>query len=255
MQIYSTSAVTITLTLLILVQGQACSSRGEAEVNAASYEQENPDKEQESISNQGARSLTPVTDKQGHSYAVIAYKNQAWSTSNYKQTIFNNGDVIKEAKNAKEWYESTQKKEPVWCYYLFDSTYKDTFGVYYNAYAINDPRGLSPEGWAMPTQYQTRVFARELQYEGHHLKEKGAWKTKHFVYNSTGFSARPAGLIARNGEFMDVGDRAYFWTQTEKNREENMHVEIDDERNSISFFTLSKELGMAVRLIQQRPNE
>ena len=206
-------------------------------------------------SNNHHKHPTSIRDKQGNEYHVISFRHQLWATSNYQQTIFNNGDAIKEAKNQFEWIEFSKQKEAAWCYYLFDSSNKDLYGVYYNAYAVNDPRGLAPEGWTISSQHRLRIINRILQYEAHHLKEKNFWKSLRHIYNSTGFSARPAGLVSTDGEFRGVGDMAYFWTKTEKNPEENICVEITDERNNMYFSPLRKELGMNIRITQKLPHE
>lgn len=194
---------------------------------------------------------TKVIDKQGNAYSIISFNNQLWSTSNYLQTVFNNGDKIREAKNESDWFDASQNKEPIWSYYDFDSTNKDLYGVYYNWYAINDERGLTPEGWFFPPNQQAHIFARELKFDAHHLKERSYWETERFIYNSTGFSARPGGLIAINGEFREVGERAYFWTNTEKNPYNAMYFELSDGFNSIYFSDLPKQLGMNIRLFKR----
>ena len=51
--------------------------------------------------------------------------NQIWMSDNLDVVQFRNGELIAEAKNLKEWESGNESKKPMWCYYEFDSAYKD----------------------------------------------------------------------------------------------------------------------------------
>lgn len=38
-----------------------------------------------------------------------------------------------------------------WCYYNNDTANGRVYGKLYNWYAVNDPRGLAPQGWRIPS--------------------------------------------------------------------------------------------------------
>ncbi len=78
--------------------------------------------------------------------------DQVWSTQNLYLDHFRNGDLISESKTYQEWINSDLSEEPTWCYYDFDPENGKKFGKLYNTYAINDPRGLSPENFSIPTR-------------------------------------------------------------------------------------------------------
>ena len=40
-----------------------------------------------------------------------------------------------------------------WCWFNNDSANYHHFGRLYNRYAVNDPRGLVPEGWHVPSDW------------------------------------------------------------------------------------------------------
>jgi uncharacterized protein (TIGR02145 family) len=122
------------------------------------------------------------------------------------------------------------------------------YGVYYNWFAVNDSRGIAPVGWSVAPNQQAHILARELNFDAHHVKEENLWKEKRFIYNSTGFSARPGGLIRIDGAFADAGDKAFFWTSTEKNEANAMYFDLSDSFNSIYFSDAPKQLGMPIRL-------
>src|SRR5439155_1258427 len=65
---------------------------------------------------------------------------QEWMTKNLNVTKYRNGDMIPEVQDHDEWMKL---KTGAWC---------NNRGVtkLYNWYAVNDPRGLAPEGWHIP---------------------------------------------------------------------------------------------------------
>ncbi|MFM6956162.1 MAG: FISUMP domain-containing protein, partial [Ignavibacteria bacterium] len=75
-----------------------------------------------------------------------------WTTKNATFDRFKNGDPICEAKNAKEWTSFWQNGIPCWSYYEYDQRTEKEFGKYYNSHVINDPRGIAPDGWRIPTK-------------------------------------------------------------------------------------------------------
>jgi uncharacterized protein (TIGR02145 family) len=64
---------------------------------------------------------------------------------------FRNGELIPEAKTKNEWETASEEGRPAFCYYNNDPTTAKKYGVLYNWYAVNDPRGLAPEGWRVPS--------------------------------------------------------------------------------------------------------
>jgi len=67
-----------------------------------------------------------------------------YSKENLDVITYRNGDPIPFVKSKKKWATLTTG---AYCYYDNDPTK----GVLYNWYAVNDPRGLAPEGWKIPT--------------------------------------------------------------------------------------------------------
>jgi uncharacterized protein (TIGR02145 family) len=188
-----------------------------------------------------------IYDIQGNSYKVISFRNQWWTASNSIQSVFNNGDVIEEAKNPKEWLRANQNSKPVWCYLNYDSANSASYGIYYNWWAINDPRGIFPQGWSIPTYQKWHIMARELNFEANFIKEAGWWKSKRFVYNQIGFSARPNGMVDNLGRFLEVGNEAFFWTATSKNTHNAYCLNVSDEFNSLFFTDAQKRCGFNIR--------
>ena len=70
---------------------------------------------------------------------------------NLDVTSFRNLDPIMEAKTDEEWIKAGQQGIPAWCYYENDEKHNARFGKLYNWHAVNDKRGLAPEGYRVPT--------------------------------------------------------------------------------------------------------
>jgi uncharacterized protein (TIGR02145 family) len=81
----------------------------------------------------------------------IVINDQEWASKNLDVKFFRNGDKIMEAQSYDEWEHAAENKIPAWCYYNENDLNEESYGVLYNWYAVNDPRGLAPEGWKVPS--------------------------------------------------------------------------------------------------------
>lgn len=70
---------------------------------------------------------------------------------NLDVTTFRNLEHIMEAKTDEEWIRAGEQGIPAWCYYDNDPANNELFGKLYNWQAVNDKRGLAPEGYRIPT--------------------------------------------------------------------------------------------------------
>ncbi len=77
----------------------------------------------------------------------VEFGGKIWMTKNLDVNTFSNGDTILHALTADDWFKAGENKQPAWCYYKNDSTNGENYGKLYNWYAVNDSRGLAPEGW------------------------------------------------------------------------------------------------------------
>lgn len=97
---------------------------------------------------------------------------QTWMKYNLDVVTFRNGDVIPQAQSDEEWQQKGFDKEPAWCYYVLDdgNGLEKSYGKLYNLYAVNDPRGLAPEGWHISTESEWRelqdyLFTTDYYFE------------------------------------------------------------------------------------------
>jgi uncharacterized protein (TIGR02145 family) len=137
---------------------------------------------------------------------------------NLDVTTYRNGDIIPEVKDSAAW---AKLKTGAWCYYKNDPANGKVYGKLYNWYAVNDPRGLAPEGWHVPTDEEWNTLTKTLggdEIAGGKMKEMG---TEHWgspntgATNSSGFTALPGGLRFDVGDFVGIGNRAFWWSITE----------------------------------------
>ena len=88
------------------------------------------------------------------SYKSVIISKQVWMGENLNVSKFRNGDVITEAETDEEWVKAGKAGTPIWCYYNFDPHKGLIYGKLYNWYAVNDSRGLAPEGWHIPSNIE-----------------------------------------------------------------------------------------------------
>lgn len=88
--------------------------------------------------------------------------DQTWMGVNLNTDKFVNGDEILEAKSEKAWIEACNNKQPAWCYFENKSKNGKIYGKLYNWYAVNDPRGLAPKGWRIPTAQDVEKLNKKI---------------------------------------------------------------------------------------------
>lgn len=161
----------------------------------------------------------------------IPIGSQVWMTRNLEETRFRNGDRIPQAQSDEEWQEAGFNKKPAWCYYIdyTDSGPKQVVnrGKLYNSYAVNDPRGLAPEGWHIPTENEWEILESRAVLEGNGIVElfsKENWSGAKNEWNTLGMAISPDGWrdVGCGGLDSDVT----FWGSTRS----------DDETSAVSFY-------------------
>jgi uncharacterized protein (TIGR02145 family) len=133
---------------------------------------------------------------------------------------YRNGDTIPQVTDPTEWAALTTG---AWCYYNNDPANGAIYGKLYNWYAVNDARGLAPQGWHIPTDEEWTTLSTKLGGEevaGGKMKTTGTtlWTTPNTdATNSSGFAGLPGGYRFSFGSFNDVGYFGNWWSATEYN--------------------------------------
>ena len=160
---------------------------------------------------------TTAKKKAGEINSVKICK-QVWMSKNLDVSTYRDGTSIPQVTDPVEWANLTTG---AWCYYENNSANGTTYGKLYNWYAVNDPRGLAPGGWHIPSDAEWTTLTDCLDGEslaGGKMKESG---TSHWLSpntgatNSSGFTGLPGGGLFGNGPFSDVGSGGYWWSSNE----------------------------------------
>ena len=139
---------------------------------------------------------------------TIKIGSQEWATEDLKVTKFRNGEDIPLVTDDEEW---AKLDTAAYCispkgHYL------------YNWYAVNDPRGLAPEGFHVPSDEEWTELVNYLGGEevaGAKMKSSPSDTPAWDGTNSSGFSALPGGY--RNdydGYFYYAGYDGNWWSSS-----------------------------------------
>lgn len=163
-----------------------------------------------------------IKDRDGKVYQVTEIGSQVWMAENLSVSTFQNGDKIQEAKTNDEWELAEKNEKPAWCWYKNDGDIGKIYGKLYNWHAVNDPRGLAPDGWHIPSDDEWKQLERAAGMSesaanrrnwrgniGGKLKSERTEPDPHPCWNEpnkgatneTGFSALPGGYRTGNPNY------------------------------------------------------
>ncbi|HLF33663.1 MAG TPA: fibrobacter succinogenes major paralogous domain-containing protein, partial [Cyclobacteriaceae bacterium] len=178
----------------------------------------------ETVSSVAETDQAEIVESEGETLNIKSAKigSQVWMSENLDVSRFRNGDEIPELENGDEWESAGRESRPAWCYYNNDPEYGKKFGKLYNWHAVNDPRGLAPEGWHIPTNDEWAELNDYLgDYAGFKMKSVSDWKvsvneSEHVGNgdNSSGFNGLPGGKrgFASHHGFTYSGEFGYWWS-------------------------------------------
>ena len=163
----------------------------------------------------------------------------------------------------------------VWNYYDNDSSYEEIYGKWYNWNAANNPNGICPEGWRIPTFEDIEILGNFLgevydpvtnydawYYAGGAMKVQGLeyWLENDGGPNgwSSGFDAYPNGYVdLRIEEYRDdpyMGERSWMWAEEEDSGpSQSAYFSTFDGSSSLSYNDGSANIarGMCIRCIKE----
>jgi uncharacterized protein (TIGR02145 family) len=92
---------------------------------------------------------------------TVTIGTQIWSSTNLDVTTYRDGTPIPEVQDPTAWANLTTG---AWCHLNNDPANDAIYGKMYNHYAVEDPRGLAPVGFHIPTfaEYTTLIEALPL---------------------------------------------------------------------------------------------
>jgi uncharacterized protein (TIGR02145 family) len=149
-------------------------------------------------------------------YTSVLIGTQQWMQQNLEVVTYRDGTVITQVTDATAWAGLTTG---AWCYY--DNDPSSGYGKLYNWYAVNDPRGLAPQGWHIPTDAEWTTLSTFLDGDaasGGKMKSIGITKwtfPNTSATNESGYSGLPGGNRSSSGTFSNVGGIGVWWSATE----------------------------------------
>jgi uncharacterized protein (TIGR02145 family) len=184
---------------------------------------------------------------------TIQIGTQKWMSKNLDVAFYRNGDPIPQVADATAWSTLTTG---AWCYYNNDSTLGNKYGKLYNWYAVNDPRGLAPLGWHIPSDTEWFTLENTLggySVDGGLMKEAGTinWASPNYAgNNNSGWTGLPGGYRNLDGTFLTVTLYGYWWSATEIITTNALHRDLWYPSSHCGRSNSSKLKGMSVRCLR-----
>lgn len=179
--------------------------------------------------------------------------DQEWMLKNLEVTTYSNGDVIPQVTDYTAWFDLTTG---AWCYYDNDPANGTEYGKLYNWYAVNDPRGLAPSGWHVPTDTEWATLSTclgESALAGGLMKEIGTthWYSPNTAAtNLSGFTGLPGGYRNVDGTFYLIATDGYWWSSTAYSTGFAWYRDLYYDDGVLYRYYDVKSLGFSVRCLK-----
>ena len=199
-----------------------------------------------------------ITDVDGNSYPTIVTNcsNQIWMQKNLNVSRYRNGDIIPQVSNPTQWSNLTTG---AWCYYNNDTATGVIYVKLYNWYAVNDPRGLAPAGYHIPSDLEWISLINCLGGVGFASSKMKEIGTLHWLSpntdatNLSGFTALPAGNRSfYDGTFSQIQRETIWWSSTQAGASTDAWTRglYYASGAAVSRNDMKKKFGLSVRCIK-----
>ncbi len=155
--------------------------------------------------------VTPVNN---NSLFAVKIGTQYWQAKNLDVTTYRNGESIPHVQDPVQWSKLTTG---AWCYYENKLDHGDKYGKLYNWYAVNDSRGLAPDGYHIPSDLEWEILINSLGGEskaGILMKSRFGWNNNGNGTGNVGFDGLPGGDRNSSGSFYNLGVNGSWWSST-----------------------------------------
>jgi len=179
----------------------------------------------------------------------VTIGSQVWTSKNLDVSKFKNGEEIPEAETKDQWKAFSDANEAAWCYY----ENKTEYGKLYNWYAVNDPRGLAPAGFHIPTDAEWTTLTNYLGGEtiaGAKMKSNTGWEDNGNGTNSSAFAGLPGGYRDYGGYFYGVGAYGYWWSSSENDTSYAWYRYLYYDYGSVGRNNNDEHYGFSVRCLR-----
>ena len=194
-----------------------------------------------------------IDKRDGSVYKTVLINNKTWMVDNLNASIFRNGDKIPVVKSYKEWIKACNKEEPACCYFNNKKKNGKVQGLLYNWYAVNDSRGLAPEGMEIPSEVDFASLVNYYCNEGANKYSSDWTLTENCNQYSISKLCNAFRLIdskARiNGSFLNTNG-LYLWTSSNYNQFDGISFWISKKGDKFKVVKSQKLDAYAVRCFQ-----
>ena len=184
-------------------------------------------------------------------FKTVKIFSQEWMAENLNVDIYRNGDTILYADTPERWDRFGASGKGCWCYYDNAVSNGKKYGRLYNWYSVNDPRGLAPEGWHVPSDDEWTRLVDNLGGEGDagkKLKSTLGWNENGNGSNKSGFAALP-GSYCDHGACGSTGTNGNWWSSSENSKAGALFMSMNYNDNYVYRHSYDKRDGYSVRCL------
>ncbi len=218
-----------------------------------------------------------VMDIDGNVYQTVIIGNHEWMAENLRVTKYRNGVAIPTGLSNTEWSHTTSGAYAI---YNNDDDILQAYGKLYNWYAVDDERGLCPEGWSVPSDADWTQLVNYVVDQGYpnedgnpngaanalkscrqvnsplggdcNTSEHPRWHSHgtHHGFDEFAFSALPGGHRASVGSFGGVGDDGRWWSATESSEASAWRRVMYSYSGNVTRGNYGKRGGFSIRCLR-----
>ena len=160
-----------------------------------------------------------------------------------------------------------------------DEEMVEAYGKLYNWYAVDDPRGLCPEGWHIPSDDEWMQLVDYVVSQGYpntntvngagnalkscrqvdsplggvcNTSDHPRWNSHgtHYGFDEFGFSALPGSYRHTNGSFYNIGYDGYWWSSTESSSTSAWDRRMSINYGHVDRYFANKTFGFSLRCVR-----
>ena len=208
-----------------------------------------------------------VTDVDGNVYKTVKIGTQWWMAENLKVKKYRDGIFMQNLENENDWSAASTG---AYCVYENGHSQSPVPGFLYNWFAVDNAKGLAPDGWHIPTDDDWQQLEQAIgmssadamrngwrgSNEGEKLRVSSpdGWTVFENVWssNESGFTALAGGCRLPDATYGQPGlfSTGFWWTQTESNPDEAFYRYLDYKNSNIFRSHDSKRYGFSVRCVK-----
>ena len=255
--VYTTIPVQIILLILLTFLFTGSTTTGKVELTMA---------DPSDLNDRFSECGEPLVDIDDNDYRTVKIGNQCWMSENLRVTRYRDGSDIQTGLTNSQWENSIIGAYAIYQYDIHPLSEKiewvgsreemvKYFGKLYNWYAVDDNRGLCPEGWRVPSD---RDWTELIEYLGDSAGRKMKsvvrqyWLTPNLPgSNESGFSGIPGGLRFSDGTYFLLGRQGSWWSSSEIDRHHAWNRFLFTNGNDVSSGSFNKRFGFSVRCLQE----